>query len=48
MKLNHAQLGKHLQGALAPVYVLSGDEHLLCQEAADSIRASARRDMSMP
>ena len=42
MKLNHAQLGKHLQGALAPVYVLSGDEHLLCQEAADSIRASAR------
>ncbi len=42
MKLNHAQLTKHLQGALAPVYVLSGDEHLLCQEAADSIRASAR------
>lgn len=42
MKLNHAQLGKHLQGALAPVYVPSGDEHLLCQEAADSIRASAR------
>ncbi|MFZ3182838.1 MAG: DNA polymerase III subunit delta [Pseudomonas sp.] len=42
MKLNPAQLSKHLQGNLAPVYVLSGDEHLLCQEAADSIRGAAR------
>jgi len=28
MKLPPAQLGKHLQGSLAPVYVVSGDEHL--------------------
>lgn len=47
MKLNPAQLGKHLQGQLAPVYVVSGDEPLLCQEACDAIRASARsRDFS--
>ncbi|HSC84311.1 MAG TPA: DNA polymerase III subunit delta [Pseudomonas sp.] len=42
MKLNPAQLGKHLQGKLAPVYVISGDEALLCQEAADAIRAATR------
>ncbi|MWV12203.1 DNA polymerase III subunit delta [Pseudomonas sp. R-28-1W-6] len=42
MKLNPAQLGKHLQGSLAPVYVISGDEPLLCQEAADAIRAATR------
>ncbi len=42
MKLNPAQLGKHLQGPLAPVYVVSGDEPLLCQEAEDAIRAAAR------
>ncbi|WP_298184160.1 DNA polymerase III subunit delta [uncultured Pseudomonas sp.] len=42
MKLNPAQLGKNLQGALAPVYVISGDEPLLCQEAADAIRAATR------
>lgn len=47
MKLNPAQLGKHLQGQLAPVYVVSGDEPLLCQEACDAIRASVRaRDFS--
>ena len=39
MKLAPAQLGKHLQGALAPVYIISGDDPLLCQEAADAIRA---------
>ncbi|MFR0675645.1 DNA polymerase III subunit delta [Enterobacterales bacterium AW_CKDN230030176-1A_HGKHYDSX7] len=43
MKLAPAQLDKHLQGALAPVYVVSGDDPLLCQEAADAIRAAARR-----
>ena len=43
MKLTPAQLAKHLQGALAPVYVVSGDEHLLCQEAADAIRAATRQ-----
>ncbi|MBA1194548.1 DNA polymerase III subunit delta [Pseudomonas entomophila] len=42
MKLAPAQLDKHLQGALAPVYVVSGDDPLLCQEAADAIRAAAR------
>ena len=42
MKLTPAQLGKHLQSQLAPVYVVSGDEHLLCQEACDAIRAACR------
>ncbi|MBU1332879.1 MAG: DNA polymerase III subunit delta [Gammaproteobacteria bacterium] len=42
MKLNPAQLGKHLQGALASAYVVSGDEALLCQEACDAIRAATR------
>lgn len=43
MKLNSTQLGKHLQGNLSPVYVVSGDEPLLCQEATDAIRAAARQ-----
>ncbi|HDS1758170.1 DNA polymerase III subunit delta [Pseudomonas sp. M5] len=43
MKLAPAQLNKHLQGALAPVYVVSGDDPLLCQEAADAIRNTARQ-----
>ncbi|TBU90086.1 DNA polymerase III subunit delta [Stutzerimonas kirkiae] len=43
MKLPPAQLGKHLQGVLAPVYIVCGDEHLLCQEACDSIRGAARQ-----
>ncbi|AMB85137.1 DNA polymerase III subunit delta [Pseudomonas agarici] len=42
MKLAPAQLAKHLQGGLAPVYIISGDDPLLCQEAADAIRAAAR------
>lgn len=42
MKLSPAQLAKQLQGTLAPVYVVSGDEPLLCQEACDSIRAACR------
>jgi DNA polymerase-3 subunit delta len=42
MKLAPAQLGKHLQGALAPVYAVSGDDPLLCQEATDAIRAATR------
>lgn len=42
MKLNAGQLARHLQGALAPVYVVSGDEPLLCQETADAIRGAAR------
>lgn len=43
MKLAPAQLGKHLQGTLSPVYIVSGDDPLLCQEAADAIRAAARQ-----
>ena len=43
MKLAPAQLNKHLQGTLAPVYIVSGDDPLLCQEAADAIRAAARQ-----
>jgi DNA polymerase-3 subunit delta len=43
MKLNPAQLSKHLQGNLASVYAVSGDEPLLCQEACDSIRAATRQ-----
>lgn len=42
MKLSPAQLNRHLQGDLAPVYVVSGDEPLLCQEACDAIRGAAR------
>ncbi|TWI54246.1 DNA polymerase III delta subunit [Pseudomonas duriflava] len=42
MKLNANQLSKHLQGTLAPLYVVSGDDPLLCQEACDAIRAAAR------
>ncbi|MFT0868316.1 DNA polymerase III subunit delta [Pseudomonas sp. CAM1A] len=43
MKLSPAQLNKHLQGQLAPVYIVSGDDPLLCQEAADAIRSAARQ-----
>ena len=47
MKLTPAQLTKQLQGPLAPVYAVSGDEPLLCQEACDAIRAACRaRDFS--
>lgn len=42
MKLNASQLESHLQGELAPLYFLSGDETLLVQEAADAIRKAAR------
>ena len=42
MKLRAEQLGKHLDGGLAPVYLICGDEPLLVQEAADAIRAAAR------
>lgn len=43
MKLAPAQLNKHLQGNLASVYIVSGDDPLLCQEAADAIRSAARK-----
>ncbi len=41
-KLNADQLARHL-AKLAPVYLVSGDEPLLVQEACDSIRSAARK-----
>jgi len=38
------QLDTHLARALAPLYVVHGDEPLLAMEAADAIRAKARAD----
>jgi len=43
MKLDASQLDSHLQGDLSPVYILSGDETLLVQEAADAIRQAAQQ-----
>ncbi|WP_316367483.1 DNA polymerase III subunit delta [Candidatus Thiodiazotropha sp. CDECU1] len=42
MRLRTEQLANHLQQQLAPVYLLSGDEPLQMQEAADAIRHAAR------
>lgn len=42
MKLRAEQLQDHLKKQLLPVYIISGDEPLLSQEAADSIRTAAR------
>lgn len=42
MLIGAAQLPAQLQRALAPLYVVHGDEALLVQEAADAIRAAAR------
>ncbi len=41
-KLRPEQLEKSLKKAIAPVYLVYGDESLLVQEACDSIRAAAR------
>lgn len=43
MKLRAEQLAQHLQSTLLPVYVLTGDETLLVQEATDALRAAAQR-----
>ncbi|MBL0421396.1 DNA polymerase III subunit delta [Ramlibacter sp. AW1] len=43
MQLPIAQLEAHLQKTLRPLYAIHGDEPLLVQEAADAIRAAARR-----
>ncbi len=43
MQLAAAQLAQHLQKGLKSLYTLHGDEALLIQEAADSIRAEARK-----
>src|SRR6266705_1037987 len=42
MQLRPAQLASHLARALAPLYVIHGDEPLLAIEAGDEIRAAAR------
>jgi DNA polymerase-3 subunit delta len=43
MRLRPEQLDKQLAQGLAPVYLISGDETLLVQESADTIRAAARK-----
>ena len=44
MRLTYDNLATHLrQGRLAPAYLLAGDEDLLVGEAADAVRAAARR-----
>ena len=43
MQLKGEQLAAHLERELQPVYVVYGDEPLLVIEAADAIRAAARR-----
>ena len=42
MFLKYEALESHLQKELAPLYILTGDEHLLALEAADLIRHAAR------
>lgn len=42
MKISANQLSGHLQGKLLPCYMVTGDEHLLVQEALDAIRSAAR------
>lgn len=43
MQLKGEQLTAHLERELKPIYVVYGDEPLLVIEAADAIRAAARR-----
>lgn len=43
MQLAAGQLANHLQKGLRSLYTLHGDEPLLVQEAADAIRAEARK-----
>lgn len=42
MQLRHDALDTHLSKSLAPLYVITSDEHLLALEAADKIRKTAR------
>lgn len=44
MKLKAEQLTSHLQKNLASCYLVTGDEHLLVDEALDAIRQAARAD----
>jgi len=41
VKLNSQQLGQHLSSGIAPVYLVSGDEPLMVDEALDAIRSAA-------
>src|SRR6267142_5199845 len=43
MQMRAEQLHGHLAKSLAPVYAVHGDEPLLALEAADAVRAAARR-----
>src|ERR1700752_2613882 len=43
MQLRAEQLHGHLAKSLAPAYTVHGDEPLLALEAADAVRAAARR-----
>jgi len=43
MQLTLQQLTQHLKGALAPVYLISGDVPLLRQEARDAVRQAAHQ-----
>ena len=43
MELRLNQLAAHLERTLAPIYVVHGDEPLLAIEAADAIRAAAKK-----
>ena len=43
MKIQANQLQSHLQKILASCYLVTGDEHLLVDEALDSIREAARQ-----
>jgi len=43
MKISANQLVGHLKSNLLPCYMVTGDEHLLVQEALDAIRLAARR-----
>ena len=43
MRLRAEQVDSHLAKQLAPVYLIHGDEALLLLEAADAIRAAARK-----
>lgn len=43
MKISTNQLSSQLKKPLLPCYLVTGDEHLLVQEALDAIRAAARQ-----
>lgn len=42
MKIRADQLQTHLKKSIAPCYLVTGDEHLLVDEALDAIRTAAR------